>query len=513
MNMSDAISETVIEAPQNKFLDRAGLRGFPWVPAIVLYTISYGWFWSVRNSNWSDDWDEFMFKELTEFDYNSFGFAPWKRLLYPLFDFVGPTGIRLLVFVCFFLSAVFFFGIIKKIKIIEPRDHKFAVLLFLILPFNSVRVASYVFYFTTSYLYFFAGWYLVVNFRTTKTRLISFLLFFLSFQMFTLTVFFVLPIAHLLMLEVRDGGKKIYQCLRSNSLFLLLPILYWVSRSIFFPSDREYHSITRNKIDGFFKFSALFLLVIVILFLVLRWSKQVFRRPILLISLGLIAAYIAYVPYLLYGLVGYGFKAPVNYLVIMLGRSDWYSRHHILQPFGFSLLLIGIIGILPNFMKGIAPHLISSILIISVIFNLGFGFEYFVDYKKQMEVVRELKVDENLNLGNEVEVIDQTQFLNARQRSYRDRDWLGLVALAKGVESTEKLSVRRECAVNSESVLVLISGPDTHWQALKNWVIDGDMGFKVTVDDTPGACKPEMVTNQQASGAIPILFYFTGAKN
>ena len=114
MNMSEAISETVIEAPQNKFLDRAGLRGFPWVPAIVLYTISYGWFWSVRNSNWSDDWDEFMFTELTEFDYNSFGFAPWKRLLYPLFDFVGPTGIRLLVFVCFFLSAVFFLWNYKK---------------------------------------------------------------------------------------------------------------------------------------------------------------------------------------------------------------------------------------------------------------------------------------------------------------------------------------------------------------------------------------------------------------
>jgi hypothetical protein len=47
---------------------------------------------------------------------------------------------------------------------------------------------------------------------------------------------------------------------------------------------------------------------------------------------------------------------------------------------------------------------------------------------------------------------------------------------------------------------------------LKNWVSDGDMGFKVTVDDTPGACKPEMVTNQRSSGAIPILFYFTGAK-
>ena len=60
---------------------------------------------------------------------------------------------------------------------------------------------------------------------------------------------------------------------------------------------------------------------------------------------------------------------------------------------------------------------------------------------------------------------------------------------------------------------MLIKGPASHWQAFKNWVGEGDMGFDVSIDDTPGACKPEMVRSEKVSGAIPILFYFTGAKN
>ena len=109
-------------------------------------------------------------------------------------------------------------------------------------------------------------------------------------------------------------------------------------------------------------------------------------------------------------------------------------------------------------------------------------------------------------------MVDQTTFLNARQRSYRERDWLGLVGLAEGVDSAKKLKVIGGCSVNPNTRLVLIQGPETHWQALKNWAGDGDMGFKVTIDDSPGACKPELMQYKSVSGVIPILFYFTGAK-
>jgi hypothetical protein len=222
--------------------------------------------------------------------------------------------------------------------------------------------------------------------------------------------------------------------------------------------------------------------------------------------------FVGYVPYLIYGLVGYGLNVPVNYLVIMLGRSDWFSRHQILQPLGFSILLIGLLGLLPSIAGKVKSWTFGAVLAISVVFNVAFGFEYVVDYSKQMSVVDALEAKPIKTAGDEIQMVDQTTFLNARQRSYRERDWLGLVGLAEGIESAKKLKVVGGCSENLSSRLVLIQGPETHWDALKNWVSDGDMGFKITVDDTPGACKPEMVTNQRSSGAIPILFYFTGAK-
>ena len=175
-------------------------------------------------------------------------------------------------------------------------------------------------------------------------------------------------------------------------------------------------------------------------------------------------------------------------------------------------MLVGLIGLLPGFANRFRNWFIGAILAISVVFNVAFGFEYIVDYSKQTSVVAALGAEANKTAGVEIQMVDQTTFLNARQRSYRERDWLGLIGLAEGVDSAKKLKVVGGCSDNPNTRLVLIRGPETHWEALKNWVSDGDMGFKVTIDDTPGACKPEMVTNQQSSGAIPILFYFTGAK-
>ena len=177
------------------------------------------------------------------------------------------------------------------------------------------------------------------------------------------------------------------------------------------------------------------------------------------------------------------------------------------------MALIGLFGLLPSFMKRFRNQIVAAVLAVSVVFNVAFGFEYVVDNEKQTAVITALRATQDKNTDAEIQVVDQTTFLNARQRAYRERDWLGLFALAKGIESAKRLSlVVGNCSENPGSRLVLIQGPETHWQALKNWASDSDMGFKVTVDDKPGACKPEMVLSRRSSGAIPILFYFTGPK-
>ena len=494
------------------FLDRAGLRGFPWKTATILYTISWGWLFVVRDSYWSDDWDEFKFRDLTGYDYGAFGFAPWKNLNVLIFDNFGPAFLRVAVFGFFFLACLFFYKILDQLSFIESGQRVAISLLFLILPINTPRVALYTFYFSLSYCLFFAAWYFLVSFRSRRFQLLACALFFLSFQMFTMLVFFLLPVAHLFALDWRSRMHDVADWLKKNLFLISLPFLYWIMRGLFWSSSRSYHEITDNKIKGFLRFILLVLAIGVGLFALYRRSSPSRRKVFFLVFFGLGSMLLAYLPYVIYGLVGYGFKVPLTYLVTMLGRSDWFSRHQILQPLGFSVLLVGLIGLLPGFANRFRQWFIGVILAISVVFNVAFGFEYIVDYSKQTSVVAALGAEPNKTEGNEIQMVDQTTFLNARQRSYRERDWLGLIGLAEGVDSAKKLKVVGGCSEDPNTRLVLIQGPGTHWEALKNWVSDGDMGFKVTVHDTPGACKPEMMTNQQSSGAIPILFYFTGAR-
>ena len=125
----------------------------------------------------------------------------------------------------------------------------------------------------------------------------------------------------------------------------------------------------------------------------------------------------------------------------------------------------------------------------------------------------------NLEESRNYVFVDQASLLNARGRQYKSSTYSILLHQAKYRGNRKNLltnfapcNVGVDCETTRDATLVLIQGPETHWQALKNWVSDGEMGFEVTVDNTPGACKPELMQQEIASGAIPILFYFTGAK-
>ena len=205
--------------------------------------------------------------------------------------------------------------------------------------------------------------------------------------------------------------------------------------------------------------------------------------------------------------------SPAKFLMFAFARSGWDSRHLILQPLGASLIFVGILGLLHLRREKLRNYFFGVLLSISVILNAGFGLEYVVDYAKQQAVVEKLERDGEVAGVNDYMFADRTNFLNARGRLYRPRDWWGLVWSAYGLSAAERAKILSSCDGGENGRFVEINGPETHWQALKNWVGDGDMGFEVTIDDSPGACKPELMQIERFSGVIPILFYFTGAKN
>ena len=505
------MSDTAVAEPGTRlqnFLDRAGFRGFPWKTATILYTISWGWLFIVRDSYWADDWNRFLHPEITPFDYDSLGLAPWTSLNFVFFKIFGPGLFRLITFCFYFGSGVAVFGITKSIEYLNLIQRRRILLLFLLLPFGSARVTLMVFHYTTAYFAFFLAWFLFVNFASRSSKYLYLPLFFFSFQMHSLVVFIFLPILLAANKSKVNSILKLCGFIKDNLILICLPFLYLALRNTFWNERFAYHAISK---DGFIQFAKIVVVCLLALTLIFFASKfRLFTKDLLII--GMISSVLALAPYVLAGLYVTSELFVVTFLEWMLGRSDWDARHQTLQPFGAALVIIGFLYAIPISGK-LKKFVYSMVLTISVVFNICFGFEYVVDFQKQREIADKIGVSDNSQVVTELQIIDNTKNLNARGRSYRQRDWLGLTSLAINLnQALEIKNVDYECRDIGGARFLFIEGPETHWEALKNWVSDGGMGFKVTVDDTPGACKPEMVTSEKVPGAIPILFYFTGAK-
>lgn len=508
--MSEAI---VDDSDQLKPSDRVGLRGFPWAPAVILYTISYGWFWFVRNSYWCDDWQSFRFHTSWTFDFEALGLAPWTRFNLLLHKWFGPAFMRLLIFVAFFFVAVFFYGILKKFQLINFEQRKFATLLFLLLPFNSTRVTLMVFHYTTAYLLFFLAWYLIVSFKSNRVKVCAAALFFLSFQMHSLPVFFALPILHLLSLDHPRNWRGFIIWLRNNSYLILVSPLYWILRWNFWNTTQTgYHNPSLPQLWLLIKILLIPGVIVVSLVWIAKFRVLNQRNYLYLLVVTIFAIFAGLAPYVVFGT----FHGPVSlnpgngltrgYWVYFLGRSEWSDRHLTLQPLGFSLLTCCLFYFIPANLRRIRTWSRNSVIGLCVLFNVCFGLEYLVTYSKQQIVISELK-----NIGNDTSVIeykfiDRSGYLNVRGTPL---DGFGIVGTAYGFENNEQLDLRGiECVSTDNVRLVVIDGEKSHWKAMQNWLSHRNFGFSVKILDGPVACTPDLVENFGRGTQIPILFYF-----
>ncbi|MFZ9833985.1 MAG: hypothetical protein ACO3D5_07250, partial [Ilumatobacteraceae bacterium] len=440
------------------------------------------------------------------------GFAPWMKVNLVLYESLGPASFRFLTFLFFFCAGICLYGISLKFGFLSLYQRRVVTLLFLVLPFNTSRVALIVFHYSEAYFLFFLGWLLLVTFNSLRVKFVCLLIFFLSFQMHSMIFFYLLPIAHLFLNSKIRNIEDFFRWQIKNLVFLLLPFIYWILRFLYWPEKVQYHNVSIGAIGDSLVFLACAITTCLIIFWLLRKTDLNFRSSITMIYFGVLTLIIALYPYVLYGFFKSDSSLPLSYLSTLIGRTSWYTRHQTLQPLPVSLFIVGTINLFEVRFRREFQTLYRSVLFACLVFNIGFGFEHVVDYSKQKQIIAQLKLSDRNQSKNLYQFIDQTTGINARGQTMYTPGWSGLIGIAYGSSEAGRIQINTNCKSFENARLVLIQGPGTHWEALKNWVSDGDMGFEVTVDDTPGACKPEMVTSEKVSGAIPILFYFTGAK-
>jgi len=517
MSESGLSSPAAVSTPSrlSLFLDRAGLQGFPWVSAIVLYTISWGWILIVRDSYWADDW--FLFpRHASTFPipWDSMGFAPWLKYQVPIFWITGPGFFHTLTFFSYFIIGILLFGIVNREKIIDSRNQTLFAHILLLTPLNTARIYLATTPYTIGFLLFCVAWHIMQDSDSKIRNLVSYLLFFLSFMFHSLLFFIFLPVYFSFRKCKIKKYSDVLAWLKQRFFLLLLPPFYVVMRSYFWPERIRYHDPSFDS----FKRGLVSILAFSAVIVLMRNAKKRFisrEKSLELISVAFVSLFLGALPFIVLGFFDNYVSFAQKNLIVFFGRSDLYSRHQNLLGLGIALLFLGLKDLVPKFRDSVFRKFPAFFLTILICFNLGFGFEHVVDYQKQTSIIEKLN-DFDINESNlKFEFVDQSVLLNARGRIYRSNsDWQGLIWRAYGVDAWQSHTAYSTCQpIGQRSRLVLIQGPETHWQALKNWVRDRDMGFNVTVDDTPGACKPEMVTPEKVSGAIPILFYFTGVKN
>lgn len=498
-----------IKLSEGGLLKRFGLDGFPWLVASLAYLISYTWLLVVKDSLWVDDWYLFSADGHTSDDINrNLGLAPWLKIQNIIFLWIGPSFFRLLTFALFFASAICFFGIIKKLNIFSSYEQRALTLLFLLLPFNSSRIAIMVFHYTSAYFYFFLAWKLLVSLKSNQVKVFCTLLFFVSFQMHSLLLFFIFPYSHLLLISGVKGTNDLFKWLKEIGWLALCPIAFWLLRTTFWPTSGNYQEVNLETLRR----SSLLLLVLAVLcLLILKFRKQLLLNPrkyLFVTIVGLICMAIGLIPYVISGNLSSGGGIISDYWVNFLGRENWEGRHLILQPIGFALFIFGLVSFLTSRVPRVRAIVLNGILTISVVFNFCFGLEYIIDNAKQEQIIDSLKVAGQINDQQDYIFIDRSVNLNARGRTYRDRDWLGLIGSAYSFKFADGVTVESSCQTRRGTRLVLIDGPDTHWLVVKNWLKSSHAGFVVKIFDKPEVCKPEMVQGPPIEETPPFFLYF-----
>jgi len=406
------------------------LAGFPWVSAIVLYTLSWGWSLLRPNTLYWDDWEVYFDKPLSNGikTLDEMGRAPWGGLIEFLLLHIGVWAVTVATFLVFLASSLLVFGILRHRLIIESSVARMIVLLFLILPVNHARISVAIFDYTTSNFLFYLGWFVLVQFKSLKGFVLACVILFLSFKTHSFLFFVLLPFLHFCWLnKVRLlDFKKLSGAHLQVVIIAALPVIYVFARSVFWPPSESWQDYQQPTSAGLL--TGLWPVLIGLVALsAIGWREMKQKRThlgLILLIVGFLITALALFPYFA-GELYVGYAGRPAYLTVFEFRADWRSRHQLLMPLGLSLSVVGLNELLKWRGKNIV---VSTVLVISVALNMFWGSQYFLQSHKQEQLVELFK-----STKDKVEIAsveDQTLRFNGRENSFRGYEWSGFMTLA-----------------------------------------------------------------------------------
>jgi len=364
----------------------------------------------------------------------------------------GITIIRIIIFISFYISTILFYYILKFIKEINDFSRVIIVLLFALFPVNPGRLCIAIGMYGLCYCLYFIGFSLLaMNMNKNKyyIRILSLLTFFLSFNLTTIFVFYLIPLLFIYYIN-NDGNfsfrKFMYKIIFKYFDFFLLPFITFFIQLIYFKPSGIWNGLYPISLKGiilspinfigafsssfilplsnsFNEISYLFLSSLIIYFVFKKRRFNSIKYSWVLLGFGIFAFFISVLPYFVIGRSGFGFG------------TEWQSRDQLLIPLGASFILFfGLRLILSEFtIRESLQKLMFSFLIGAFTISNCFNYlEFQRDSFKQLSLIANFKNNSIIKNNSSFLFDDQTYALNAIDRWYRFYEYSGLMKLAFG---------------------------------------------------------------------------------
>ena len=458
-----SVSNSAIE-PESGALTEAKpgrmLAGFPWVGAIVLYTLSWGWSLLRPNTLYWDDWFAiFSRPKFYMWRYvRSVGRPPWSDVLETYLIPFGAWTVQVLTFVLFFVSGLILFQILRVFSKLSILQVNLIVLLFLVLPVNHARISLVIFDYTSAYFLFYLGWFVLVRSKSMKSFVVACVILFLSFKTHSFLFFVLLPFLHFAWLNKTEllDFKKLNRRHLQIVVIAVLPVVYVFARSLFWPPSEAWVGYQEPSIGGLIRWlPSVAPFILGLIWIVLRRkNKKDIDANFLVFWCGTGATALALMPYFVGGL----FR---DYISIIALRSDWGNRHQLLMPLGLAMSAVGLNGMLQKHFKNLIFILAVSV---SLVFNTYFGSNYYLDSIKKDQVVELFLARNDLTPTSELVILDDTKRFNGRGSTYRDYEWSGLLKIAG--HEVASVSGKRLCAQQPNANQLTLKSETPYLKAL-----------------------------------------------
>ncbi len=436
------------------------LAGFPWVSAVVLYTLSWGWSLLRPNTLYWDDWEVYFNKPLSNGvkTLDVMGRAPWGGLIEFSLLNLGTWAVTVATFLVFMSCSLFVFWILRQGLVIDDSNARSIVLLFLIVPVNHARIAVAIFDYTSSYFLFFLGWFVLVRYKSTKGFVLGCVMLFLSFKTHSFLFFVLLPFLHFVWLNKAEllAFKKLNHRHLQVAVIAVMPVAYILLRELFWPPTGAWVGYQRPTVHGLIRWlpsTAPFILGL-IWFLVRRKNKESTDINFVIFWFGTGVTALALMPYFVGGLFP-------DYVSVIALRSDWGNRHQLLMPLGLALTAVGLNELLRKYLKNLIFYMAVSV---SLLFNSYFGSNYYLDSIKKSQVVDLFVARNDFQPNSELVILDDTKRFNGRGSTYRDFEWSGLLKIA-GYEVTS-VSGKRLCDQQPNANQLTLKSETSYLKAL-----------------------------------------------